>query len=440
MTVPVNPDAVPGAALRWRMAGGALLVVGTSALLAGGWLVFSTDVYLARALVALPAATKPSPWSFQTELARMQSRPLLGAVVERLELVRRWEDERAVGLTREQAVDLLRRQFAVRQYRSTSLIEIRVRSSEPQEAAELANGIASVYVEIRREAEQRGRPRMPDLLRSDLVRQNTLVSNLQSRVEVLHQELGGVDAAKLLAQPHSAEEAKALAQAEELARLDSELLFAEAAFEDWKGMDQQRLREELPLALPNEVILPGLLADRAEAEEALDGMAGETAADEEALARAAQQRADLDEQIEARLNTLLAEMQHQVAALRLQRAQLQQQLSQAASPTMLLPSRQVAALAQLTRDLEAKKKLRDELQLRLAREEIESASRRDTHSAVEIIDRAEPPARPGFPNRVLGGELLGGGGVLATAGFWLWRPRKPRPTWSFASTGGPGPG
>jgi uncharacterized protein involved in exopolysaccharide biosynthesis len=169
-------------------------------------------------------------------------------------------------------------------------------------------------------------------------------------------------------------------------------------------------------------------------------MAGETAADEEALARAAQQRADLDEQIEARLNTLLAEMQNQVAALRLQRAQLQQQLSQAASPTMLLPSRQVAALAQLTRDLEAKKKLRDELQLRLAREEIESASRRDTHSAVEIIDRAEPPARPGFPNRVLGGELLGGGGVLATAGFWLWRPRKPRPTWSFASTGGPGPG
>ena len=93
------------------------------------------------------------PYFIQTELEVMQSQVLLGKVVEnaKLNLKERWATKYHGGepLTTLETVDLLKHFISINPLRNTSLIEIRVYSDKPEDAAELANAIAEAYKEYR---------------------------------------------------------------------------------------------------------------------------------------------------------------------------------------------------------------------------------------------------------------------------------------------------
>ena len=86
----------------------------------------------------------PDPYLLKTQLEFMQSPATLGRVIDELNLARTWGKEFGLGspLAPSETLALLRARIDLRPVRNTRLIEIRVFSRKPAEAAEIANAIA----------------------------------------------------------------------------------------------------------------------------------------------------------------------------------------------------------------------------------------------------------------------------------------------------------
>jgi len=253
-------------------------------------------------------------------------------------------------------------------------------------------------------------------LRRNLARQTTVVSNFQQRISALQVELGTLATTNAASQSQSAAEAKDYAQAEEQARVESELLLVETKLAQWESMSQQTLREELIAALPEETTLPGLISDLDEVEQRLASLEPDVAQDDPELTGATTEHERIEQQIQERMNTLLATLRAQVATLRSQRDALEPKTESAGARTGSGDLvRKEATYAQLQRDLVAQQKNLDALRLHVAQEEMEQAGA-PAAARVEIVDEAEPPLRPDFPNRPLAGGLVALGFVAGVGG------------------------
>src|SRR6185436_10660705 len=92
-----------------------------------------------------PWAGTYDPYFIQTEFEVIQSEVILGNVIQDLDLNKKWGQKFANGetLKKTETMTLLKSRMDLRPVRNTSLIEIRVFSDRPDEAAKLANAIAS---------------------------------------------------------------------------------------------------------------------------------------------------------------------------------------------------------------------------------------------------------------------------------------------------------
>ncbi|HMP72725.1 MAG TPA: polysaccharide biosynthesis tyrosine autokinase [Kiritimatiellia bacterium] len=138
-----------------------------------------------------------NPFFLRTEFERIQSKPILYQVINNLNLQARWS-ERYGGrdgaqMRREDVLRLLERSINVTQFRDTSFIEIQVfREGEEgrQEAAQIANEIASVYRE-RRLADKRNEVKVAiDAMENELMKQQEKVVEAENEVERIREELG----------------------------------------------------------------------------------------------------------------------------------------------------------------------------------------------------------------------------------------------------------
>jgi capsular polysaccharide biosynthesis protein len=101
-----------------------------------------------------PASTgNYDPYFIQTEFAVMQSEKILDRVIERLDLNTVWQAKYNFPqkLKTSESRELLRRMIEVRPARNTSLIDITAYSDDKAEAAKIANVLAEVFVNYRRE-------------------------------------------------------------------------------------------------------------------------------------------------------------------------------------------------------------------------------------------------------------------------------------------------
>jgi uncharacterized protein involved in exopolysaccharide biosynthesis len=128
------------------------------------WL--APEVFVATARVAVPPP-QPAPaggtgstrmeggpgWD-STELERIQAKLVLHQVITNLDLQRKWAEQfkEETPLAIDRAYQLLKKEMEVRQSGTTALIEIRVQSYDPAEAATLATRIAEAYRDTRRAA------------------------------------------------------------------------------------------------------------------------------------------------------------------------------------------------------------------------------------------------------------------------------------------------
>ena len=131
------------------------------------------------------------PFWVQTQFEKIQSKLVLYQVISNLNLTKRWGEKYKEGdLPVPLAYNLLKRDLSVSQARNTSLIEIKVESDTPEEAAEIANKIAAVYRQSRVD-------RWSSLSRGGLVKleaemaqHNQTISLLSSNLDEMRRELG----------------------------------------------------------------------------------------------------------------------------------------------------------------------------------------------------------------------------------------------------------
>jgi len=91
-----------------------------------------------------PGMTDPT--AIATEVAKIQSQPILHQVVTNLDLARKWGEKfKEAQLSLDAAIFLLKKDVTVRRADDTYLIEIKVQSDAPEEASSIANRIAEVY-------------------------------------------------------------------------------------------------------------------------------------------------------------------------------------------------------------------------------------------------------------------------------------------------------
>ena len=92
------------------------------------------------------------PYFIQSEFELMQSEAVLGKVIDSLNLKEAWAKKRGGGtLTTAEALGRLKKSLALRPVPNSSLIDVGVKSEDPDEAARIANAVAEAYRDRRLE-------------------------------------------------------------------------------------------------------------------------------------------------------------------------------------------------------------------------------------------------------------------------------------------------
>jgi Mg-chelatase subunit ChlD len=97
------------------------------------------------------------PYFIQTESETIQSEAILGKVVAELKLDELWAKQKGTGakLKTNEAIAMLRGRLDLRPVRNTTLLEIRAKSDKPEEAAQIANAVATAYKQSRLDKDYR---------------------------------------------------------------------------------------------------------------------------------------------------------------------------------------------------------------------------------------------------------------------------------------------
>lgn len=144
----------------WRLSpeGVVLLLIGAVFSGAGLFMLTRPEEYRAVARIKVHREVKVArsggehdPYFIQTEFEVIQCDLILGKVVEKLDLASEWGKKRATGdrLKPDETIGLLKRKLDLQVVPKTELIEIRVSSDDPAEAAKIANTIAETFRDYR---------------------------------------------------------------------------------------------------------------------------------------------------------------------------------------------------------------------------------------------------------------------------------------------------
>ena len=127
-----------------------------------------------------------------TQFQIIQRKEMLYPVIESLDLISRWSEEFGVR-TKEEAYFKLRSMIDVREVRNTSLLQISVESTDPQEASDLANSIAQEYQRKRIEEQQKILSLSLSTLEEEVSKQRAKVQQANEEMSRIRTELGITD-------------------------------------------------------------------------------------------------------------------------------------------------------------------------------------------------------------------------------------------------------
>jgi len=154
-----------------------------------------------------------------TQFQIIQRKEMLYPVIDSLRLVEKWAE--AYGIrTREEAYFKLRGMIDVREVRNTNLLQISVESTDPAEASELANSIATEYQRKRIDDQQKLLSRSLATLEDEVAKQRKKVAETNEEMGRIRTETGITDL-----NPDSMEDPM---QAKEKVLVDQEQLVNEA--------------------------------------------------------------------------------------------------------------------------------------------------------------------------------------------------------------------
>ena len=137
--------------------------------------------------------TNNDPRLAPTQFQILQSKDILDPVIESLKLNEKWGEAMGGKMPKEQAYSQLLKMMEMREVRNTDLIEIGVYSTEPQEAANIANTIAVVYQDKRRSDQKALLKQGLGQLEEEVAKKKKAVEKAQADAQKIRTEQGIVD-------------------------------------------------------------------------------------------------------------------------------------------------------------------------------------------------------------------------------------------------------
>src|SRR5918997_2626524 len=139
-----------------------------------------------------PNAPVHDPQLAPTVYQIIQRTGILYPVIEDLKLQDKWAKD-GNRPTREQAYNRLRSKLDVDEVRNTDLLQISVLSTDPQEAADIANKIVAVYQDNRVLEEKEVLNRAPDSMNDEVAKKQKKVDDAAAEVSRIRDEEGIID-------------------------------------------------------------------------------------------------------------------------------------------------------------------------------------------------------------------------------------------------------
>ena len=346
------------------------------------------------------------PYFIQTEFEKIQSQKVLDKVVAKCNLTEDWKRLNGGNLLSTiEARKILKKAIDIRQFRNTSIIELRAYDRIPRKAQEIAQALAMVYQNHRKDAQTaRVKEGIKALEgRKDETDKQILV--MQANVDKLRTDLNISDAA--------GEDSYSIIEPEIVRRYESELIDVKGIhttmstlLDGLKALSAEELRASILTAHPDPQ-LDVLIRELHTGQQTLANLSIDLGEEHPRIKGLKKVVATLEEQIDNRIQGILAGLGLRVNSSQAQVEQLQRDVDAA--------KRRESAMRKTGREyFDAKRELsnttriRDTILFRIMQEEVDLALPKE--STVEITDDADRPLkaiRPNVPLNITLGVVVG---------------------------------
>jgi len=336
------------------------------------------------------------PYFIQTEFEKIQSQKVLQKVVAKEELTDKWKPDNGVPLTPEKAQKTLEKVIDIRQFRNTSIIELRAYDRDKFLARDIAQAIAEVYRDHRKDMQVKRVQKGIEALTGKMDKYNEDIGEMQADVDKLRVDLGISDAA--------GEESYSIIEPEIVRRYESELIDARGVHTSMstllnglKLQSLEELRDSISTAYPDaqlDVLIRELhTGQQTLANQSIDF--GELHPRIKGLKKVV---SILEEQIDDRIQGVLAGLELKVRSAFAQVEQLQMDVTDAKKreSDMRETGREYF---DAKRELSNITRIRDTILFRIMQEQVDLALPKE--STVEITDDANLPTKAVRPNKPL---------------------------------------
>jgi polysaccharide biosynthesis transport protein len=344
------------------------------------------------------------PYFIQTEFELIQSELILGKVIEDLDLNREWGKKYASGerLKTPETIALLKTRLDLRPVRNTSLIEIRVFSEKPEEAAKIANSIAELYKKHRQDQRKELSQGGIRALEERFQAQEEKVRVAQTNVDRLRKELKIPDAMAVGDGPSPLITADTVRRLESL-RIESQTAYVsqETLLNRLRELKKELGPEGLAQAIPTaagDSLLTDLLQALVMAEQKLVTLEKEYGPNHAEVLKCKASAEDLHTKIKSRVEGIMVGLEAKVAALKKSLEALEDEVGKATTNDIVTAA-QSRPYFEAKRNLDELQRFRQILDMKIASEQIDVALPKTT--MVEIVDTAKPGLRPVRPNKPL---------------------------------------
>jgi polysaccharide biosynthesis transport protein len=344
------------------------------------------------------------PYFQQTEFELIQSELILGKVIEDLDLNTAWGAKFAGGvrLKTSETIELLKGHIQLSPVRNTTLIEIKVYSDKPDEAAKIANAIAEAYKEHRLAQRVEMSNRGIKSLEERFVEQEKKVKDAQREVDKLRVELNISDVIASGEGPSPLMTADTLRKLESL-RIESkaEYVRQETLLDHLKNLGKdigpERLAQAIPSAAPDPT-LTSLLDQLIMAEQRMVVVEKDYGPKSAEVIKANALVEDLHQKIKNRVEGIVLGLDARVLSLSNSLANLENEVA-LATTNDVKRANDTRPYFEAKRTLEELQRFRQILEYKIAGEKIDVALPKT--AMVEIVDKAVPGVRPVKPNKPL---------------------------------------
>ena len=346
------------------------------------------------------------PYFIQTEFEKIQSQKVLDKVVSKCGLTEEWKRlNGGKSLTEIEARKILKKTIDIRQFRNTSIIELRAYDRKPKWAQTIAQALADEYQTHRKDLQEERVKKGILVLNGRLKKINEEISVMQTNVDELRTQEGISDAA--------GDESYSIIEPEIVRRYESGLIDARGIhttqstlLEGLRAQSDEELRASILTAHPD-AQLDVLIRELHTGQQTLANLSVDLGDEHPRIKGLKVVVATLEGQIDDRIKGILAGLELRVNSTKAQVEQLQSDVADA--------KKRESDMREKGREyFDAKRKLsnttriRDTILLRVMQEEVDLALPKE--STVEITDDADLPikaVRPNIPLNIALGVVVG---------------------------------